>query len=130
MYDQETHLTVKLATASTVEYTGGSETDIIYKQGTRNVPQKLVAVTWCNDAVFNWFNPSRVCDQHYVKSRSSSMSLNTACHETGHAIGLTHPTEATPAYSANDARFGCMNNAGGFTTNLDPHQVKEIDATY
>lgn len=104
-------------------YTGGSETDIIYQQGAVSGGG---AVTWCNDAV-----NSEMCDQHYVRFRSTTFGRGLACHETGHAIGLTHGTEAYPAQPDNSAELYCMRLPA--SAGLGPSNgaiVSQINATY
>lgn len=56
------------------------------------------------------------CDQGYVNLRSTTYGSDRkmralACHEIGHAIGLLHPDDSSPAKSRTDTRFQCMMNA-------------------
>lgn len=91
---------------STPEYSGSAETDIIYQQSS-SLPGSLIGIAWCNDAVGT--GPTALkCDQHYVRFKSSSPDRALACHETGHAVGLTHGDDADPRLSDNDSRLGCM----------------------
>lgn len=103
-------------------YSGGAETDVIYQQGA--LDPFVAGMAWCNDAV-----DSRKCDQHYVRFVDSSPSRQLACHETGHAVGLTHPTEADPASTASDSRYYCMMNDAS-NSYLGDHNVYEINRTY
>lgn len=102
-------------------YEGDSETDIIYR--VRNVPGEAIGATHCNDAV----SDTR-CDQHYV-TFDDQPGRALACHETGHAVGLLHPTEADPPRGRRSSRFRCMTNSPGSTA-LGPHNASEIDSTY
>ena len=71
---------------------------------------------------------TETCDQHYVRIRMVTEAI--ACHETGHAVGLTHPTEASPASGAADAAFRCMRNFQPSGSILGPHNVEQINANY
>lgn len=104
-------------------YTGGAETDIIFQQGTAGVSQDGVA--WCNDSV-----GSLLCDQHYVRFRSADPSRSLACHEAGHAVGLTHGAQADPVQSQTVASFGCMKTPTGGTEVLTATLTSQINATY
>lgn len=100
-YDNQTKLNVTFP--STAVYTGSDETDIIYQKGP--VIAGLRAQTWCDDA-----SADQVCDSHTVRfdQNTSQILSSTLCHETGHAVGLTHGTEASPKIDSNDERLGCM----------------------
>lgn len=103
--------------------TGSSETDIVYEKGP--VAGGALGITWCNDAV-----SSTKCDQHYIRfSTGSGVAQGTACHETGHAVGLTHPTEASPRLGASDLRLGCMTNYVE-SKYLGSNNVSQINNTY
>lgn len=73
-------------------YGGDSETDIIYKK--QELPAGTAGTTWCNDAVEGGPD-GEPCDQHYVLF-DVFISRNVACHESGHAVGLTHGSAADP----------------------------------
>ncbi|MCW5254690.1 hypothetical protein IBX28_30120 [Streptomyces sp. SHP 1-2] len=107
-------------------YTGSSETDIIYQAGA--LPKTTIGVAWCDDAV-----TSRKCDQHYVRFNDNTSSIGPinkadTCHETGHAVGLTHGPQASPKLGLYDDRLGCMsyNDVYG----LGSTNVQNINATY
>lgn len=102
-------------------YTGESETDIIYR--VRDLPGTAVGFTFCNDAVSD-----TKCDQHYVTFQNQP-ERPLACHETGHGVGLLHPTEADPPRSEFSRRFRCMTNVPTSRT-LGPHNTSEINSTY
>ncbi|MEO3875776.1 reprolysin-like metallopeptidase [Nonomuraea sp. B12E4] len=109
---------------STVVWTGSGETDIVYWQGT--IPDGYVGFAWCNDRVDA--NANR-CDQHYVRFKSSTPSITTVCHETGHAVGLTHGANANLPLDNDDTRLGCMTNPSA-SSSLGAHNVDMINATY
>lgn len=121
-----TDLTVR--EESPPSYTGGSETDIIYQVNPSAVPLFVDAVTWCDDPI-----TVTQCDQHYVAFRTNSPpngAINNAiaCHETGHAIGLTHGTQAYPVMANTDPNLGCMAIPSPYT--LPAHETNQINATY
>jgi hypothetical protein len=101
---------------------GSAETDIIYEAG--DPPGSNIGITWCNDAV-----SSTKCDQHYVLFSDPSIQESYACHETGHAVGLTHGHEAYPRLDNLDSSLGCMTNPP-YTTALGTHNTQMINATY
>ena len=106
-------------------YTGGSETDVIYQRNASLRPG-VSAVTWCNDPI-----DSVKCDQHYVAFYNDFWAQTVTCHETGHAVGLTHGEDASPAVSSTDPSLACMrtyphSNAPG----LGSHNAGQINGTY
>ncbi|MDP4511544.1 hypothetical protein [Nonomuraea turcica] len=109
---------------STVVWSGSGETDIVYFQGT--IPDGYAGFAWCNDRVGS--NPNR-CDQHYVRFKNAAPGINTVCHETGHAVGLTHGRNAHYPLSNDDTRLGCMTNPST-SSSLGAHNVDMINATY
>jgi len=117
-----TSLTVSYPT--TPEYTGSAETDVIYQTNPGRVPTGATGVTWCDNAVSYY-----QCDQHYVAFRSASPGADLACHETGHAVGLTHGSEASPVLSNGDTRLGCMATPV-FSRWLGGSNAEEINGTY
>lgn len=82
-------------------YSGSSETDIIYQQGT--IPGDFVGIAWCDDSI-----GGDLCDQHYVRFADPNPTVALSCHETGHAVGLTHPDNADPDQPSDDTLFGCL----------------------
>jgi hypothetical protein len=108
---------------STPSYSGDAETDIIYQQRS-DVPSNLDGIAWCNDAV-----TSTKCDQHYNAFRSSSPGRAISCHETGHAVGLTHGANASPSISQTDPSLACMQTPTP-TGDLGAHNTNLINATY
>lgn len=86
---------------SSPSYSGSSETDIIYRQG--EIPGDFVGIAWCDDSI-----GGDLCDQHYVQFEDANPTVALSCHETGHAVGLTHPENADPDQPADDPLFGCL----------------------
>ena len=118
-----TDLTVIYATSPV--YAGSGETDIIYKAGA--LLYNLLGVTWCDNAVSNYG-----CDQHYVQFDSSDPAQLTACHETGHAVGLTHGDDAYPTLPNQDPDVGCMGTPryDGEPRTLSSIYIANINAAY
>lgn len=116
-----TDLTVSFV--STPSYSGSAETDIIYQQRD-NLPGTADGFAWCNDAV-----TSTKCDQHYNAFESANPSRALACHETGHAVGLTHGQQASPQLSNGDNSLACMTTPVE-TSDLGAHNTNSINATY
>lgn len=108
---------------STPSFSGGSETDIIYDQRD-DVPDDKDGLAWCDDSV-----SFLKCDQHYVAFLSDTPSTALICHESGHAVGLTHGSDAYPARSDTSSTLGCLRNPVSPTT-LGSHNEGEINATY
>lgn len=105
-------------------YSGSEETDIIYQQGNPGDPNVLGA-TWCDDAVGNI-----ICDQHYVFFASDTPGTPVTCHETGHAVGLTHANNASPASAGSDPAYYCMRSPNSGTGVLGAHNVHQINVNY
>lgn len=108
--------------SSAPAYEGGAETDIIYQQG--SVPSGFDGITWCNDAV-----STLNCDQHYVRFRADSFGRALVCHESGHAVGLTHGDDASPPIPNDDPSLACMKTVA-VEDILGTHNVRQIDGTY
>jgi hypothetical protein len=117
-----THFTTRLENPPV--YGGGAETDILFQQSTSGLLDSEYGTTWCNDAVDDF-----KCDQHYVRLRYSSPGTWIACHESGHAVGLTHGTTASPTISDNDPSLACMMRTTPSTV-LGTHNKYMIDGTY
>jgi hypothetical protein len=104
-------------------FTGDAETDIIYiARGTQSA-----GVAWCNDAV-----SATKCDQHYNAYNNATPFPEVVCHESGHAVGLTHGQEADPRVSNTDSALGCMQMPppGTNTGQLGSHNRGQINGTY
>jgi len=108
-------------------YSGTAETDIVYQGGSSGMTGSTIGFTWCNDAT-----DSLRCDQHYVRFRSDAdVERELACHETGHAVGLTHGHEASPMLANNDGRLGCMETPNSLSwPDLESNNVDNINGTY
>lgn len=104
-------------------YTGGAETDIIYQVNGDIYPN--IGKTICDDPI-----DTIKCDQHFVLFVDNSWATNDAiaCHETGHAIGLTHGQSAYPAKLNDDQSLECMAIPAPYV--LNGHSIPQINATY
>lgn len=103
-YDPTQSLTVTCA--SPPVYSGAGETDIIYQQGA--LPSATAAgIYGCDDDVDNSLHS---CDQGYVRFITNDVYGRRllACHETGHAVGLTHGDAAYPITANSSTKLGCM----------------------
>ena len=110
--------------SSEVSYSGSAETDIIYQEGP-NVPTDSIGWTWCDDG------SGKQCDQHYVQwDDGLTVTQATACHETGHAVGLVHGPNSSPKVSFTNSLLGCMKRPSGNNTYLSEHNQKQINNTY
>lgn len=90
---------------STPVFSGTGETDIIYQEG-NDIPADAAGITWCNDEAGS---ATFECDQSYIRIRTQgAYNLRRSCHETGHAVGLLHGPNASPAIDRLDSRLGCM----------------------
>ncbi|MFD5553322.1 hypothetical protein ACFWIA_05715 [Streptomyces sp. NPDC127068] len=93
---------LKISYDSTPSWSGAAETDIYYAEGA--VSGSAVGISWCNDAIARTYK----CDQNYIRIESAWMDYSTMCHETGHAVGLTHGNIADPPRHKDDPILGCM----------------------
>jgi hypothetical protein len=123
-YYGPTDLAVSIQSHGVTE--GGAETDIIYKSKT--LSRGKIGITWCDDAV-----STRKCDQHYIvfnKNHADIGSVNKSdvCHETGHAVGLTHGPDASPRLGLYDDRLGCMSYNDVYR--IGASNKENINATY
>ena len=105
-------------------YSGSAQTDIIYQANGSRIPSGAEGFKWCDNAA-SYFH----CDQHYIAFRSSSPDPGLACHETGHAVGLTHGSNASPVLSNTDTRLGCMTTPV-LNRWLGSNNAEGINATY
>jgi hypothetical protein len=104
--------------------TGSAQTDIIYGVNPDDVLVGFIGSTWC-DAVASDFR----CDQHFAKFEFNP-SRALACHETGHAVGLTHGSDADPQVSDNQPDFGCMRIPTSDNESLLVHNASQINFEY
>lgn len=116
---------LNVAWQSPPSYSGSAETDIIYQAG--SLPSNTLGITWCNDAVTNLR-----CDQHYIRFYVSIPSRKLICHESGHAIGLTHGAQAYPSIPNGTDSLHCLQTPAGQITDyyLGNYQSAEVNATY
>ena len=120
---------ISITYASSEVTEGSAETDIVYQQGT--IPSSgAVGITWCDDAVDA---TAYKCDQAYIRFINDSFYEHRmlTCHETGHAIGLTHGNRAYPTVSNTDSVLGCMRDpydADAYT--LGANNVRNINSAY
>lgn len=123
-YYSPTDLAVSIKSSGV--YSGDSETDIVYQAG--SLSKTTIGVTWCNDAT-----TLRECDQHYIRfndntSTVGAINKSDACHETGHAVGLTHGTYAYPKLSLYDNRLGCLSYNDVYSLGSNNREL--INVTY
>lgn len=98
---------------STPVDSGTGETDIMYRHKIADFgDSSAVGYYFCND-VSGISNTK--CDQGYINlkyiTNTAAQMRALACHETGHAVGLVHPTESSPNKAPGDTQFECMMNA-------------------
>ncbi|MCS7008071.1 MAG: hypothetical protein NZL88_11010, partial [Gaiellaceae bacterium] len=106
-------------------YTGSAETDIIYQVNPSVLPPGVSGWTYCDDPI-----SSTRCDQHYVVFGSDFWAQTVTCHETGHAVGLTHGEQAAPPLSNTDPSLACMVSAGSNVLGLGAHNRSEVNGAY
>jgi hypothetical protein len=108
-------------------YSGDAETDIIYQVSTSGFSGNAIGQTWCEDAA-----GGSKCDQEYVRFRTVGyVDRELACHETGHAVGLTHGADAYPSESNTASELGCMETPdNGSRPYIESHNVSEINSVY
>lgn len=120
-----THLT--LIYDDTPVFSGAGETDIIYQEGSAGISSDADGVYWCNARG----NVAFLCDQGYVRIRGGGhYNPGLICHETGHAVGLTHGNNADPWVGQQDSRLACMKKSVGSGTPLGPNNKTNINFWY
>ena len=83
---------------TTPNFSGPGETDVIYRSNFNDFDdpnRNWIGYTWCDDVASggNVYD----CDQAYINFVNRfTVSTALACHETGHAVGLTHGQDASP----------------------------------
>ncbi|WP_329028004.1 hypothetical protein [Streptomyces sp. NBC_01423] len=127
MFDSYDGTDLNVTWIASPSYSGGAETDIIYQVSTSGFSGNTIGQTWCDDAT-----TATKCDQEYVRFRAASyVDRELACHETGHAVGLTHGADAYPSESNTASELGCMETPDtGNNPYIESHNVSEINATY
>ncbi|HEY1094653.1 MAG TPA: hypothetical protein VGE61_08105 [Glycomyces sp.] len=119
-----TDLSVSLDTSP--EFSGSSETDIVYEESGIGVPSGSDGVTFCNDAVSDLR-----CDQQYIRILGGGHYVQgLTCHETGHAVGLQHGNKSDPLVANTDERLGCMETPTSSGETLQDNQIDNINGTY
>lgn len=108
---------------SSPTFSGSAETDIVYQEGT--VPGSDNGYTWCDD-------PSTAygCDQQYVWIESGYWTQGIVCHETGHAVGLTHGSQAYPVTANNSSILHCMRKPTPVDADLGSNNKDNINSVY
>ncbi|WP_206344090.1 hypothetical protein [Streptomyces mesophilus] len=105
-------------------FSGSSETDIIYQE--QGVPGSNEGITWCNDAAGTF-----ECDQQYVRIEGAgSYTPGLTCHETGHAVGLLHGQNASPALGNQNSALGCMKKETSYGDRLGANNKENINGAY
>lgn len=111
---------------STPSFSGSAETDIVYEESGIGVPSGADGVTFCNNAA-----DGLRCDQQYIRILGGGNYVRgLTCHETGHAVGLTHGQQASPQLSNHDERLGCMETPVDEAEGLQDNNIDHINATY
>lgn len=112
------------------KYHGSGETDIIYRE--HKVPSGLVGYTGCNDPLPKATRPY-ACDQQYVTIKGGGWYHRDGlvCHETGHAVGLTHGADANPRVSNQKMALRCMRTPATHPDDkLGTNNQQNINQTY
>jgi hypothetical protein len=105
-------------------YEGNAETDIVYRIGA--LPRGISGATQCDDPNGLW-----KCDQHFVTFLNDFWAQHLTCHESGHAVGLTHPQSASPNLPGTDPSFACMRTADNYNVHgLGVHNASQINGEY
>jgi hypothetical protein len=115
-------------------YEGDEETDIVYVDAPYpGSDENVLGLTYCDDAV----GDTDRCDQEYVWLDTDDPDFTpifdgVVCHETGHAVGLTHGDQADPEQDPDSPYLmGCMAETGvNNTTGLGGHNVDQINGIY
>jgi hypothetical protein len=127
LHSQYSPTSLAVSIKSSGVYTGSSETDIVYQRSNSGFASNEIGMTWCDDAV-----TQTKCDQQYVRFRYSGLDAELVCHETGHAVGLTHGADAYPYLNNNDgSALGCMETPDSLKhKTLGARNTDEINSTY
>jgi hypothetical protein len=105
-------------------YSGGAETDIIYRLGV--LDKGVSGWTYCDDPNGAWS-----CDQQYVVFGNDFWAQHITCHESGHAVGLTHGADGSPKLPQTHPSLACMKTYDNYNANgLGAHNVSQINGEY
>ncbi|MEU2726023.1 hypothetical protein [Streptomyces smyrnaeus] len=111
---------------SSPTFSGDNETDTIWQEGSSGLPSSAIGMTWCDDDSGPFFS----CDQHYIRIRGNGVyDGSVTCHEMGHAVGLTHGSDAWPKINDEDPLLACMIRQG-WNDNLGSSNTKQINDGY
>jgi hypothetical protein len=128
LHDQYSPSHLAIHRDDTPTFSGSGETDIVYQEG--GVPTNFAGYTICDDPI----EGTRKCDQAYIRIEGAGVySLGTVCHETGHAVGLTHGNMAgttSQTFLNTDSRLACMINPAPVNAVLGSNNRTNIDAVY
>lgn len=112
---------------STPVFSGNAQTDVVFQEGGFGAPDSIAAVTWCVSKVDGkpW-----VCDSQYIRMRGAgTYNKWLVAHESGHALGLTHGTEARPAVAGNAPITGIM-TTGQLPSSLGGEPIAQVNNNY
>jgi hypothetical protein len=111
---------------SSPSFSGSAETDIVYQETSAGMSSSADGTTFCNNAA-----TTLKCDQQYIRIRGGGVYTHgITCHETGHAVGLTHGQDAAPKKKNNDEKLGCMESPADIDEGLQANNIENINATY
>lgn len=116
-------------------FSGSGQTDVIYRSNPADFQdsrRNYIGYTWCQDEYTGTAGNYYDCDQAYINLLNrNSVTRALACHETGHSVGLTHGSDATP-YTADDANvMYCMETPIDNNRDiLGPNNVANINLIY
>ncbi|MEU6244569.1 hypothetical protein [Streptomyces sp. NPDC047024] len=117
-----THLSIHYD--SSPSWSGSAETDIYYSEAA--VPGNDEGFTYCNDD-----SPGNYkCDQQYIRIQPGYYTPGLSCHETGHAVGLTHGDLAYPRVGMQDSVMGCMKKSVDYGQTLGSNNKNNINIVY
>lgn len=69
-------------------------------------------------------------DPNELDGQSDTFLKASACHETGHSVGLTHGMDGRPQLSNNDPVLHCMRLPSNPNTTVGSHNVAHLNGLY
>ena len=96
---------------STPVFSGSGQTDVIYRSNPDdfNSSRNYAGYMWCQDEYTGNAGNYYDCDQAYVNLLNrNTVTRALACHETGHTVGLTHGSNASPVTRDDAQVMYCM----------------------